>query len=149
MPDRQEPTEPRPDGATEGDGSVVSNPGELIRVANMLQVLLFEVHDTTLDEAGRRRLFDVQLRAVEAIKRLVSDDLDLELTNLGLPLDDIGATESELRIAQAQLVGWLNGLFQGIQAAMFARHMVPVDQLQQMQREIAQSSKTDSVGQYL
>ena len=152
MSDRHEVADAAPASPDEADHtevSIVSDPGELIRVANMLQVLLFELHDVSLDDAGRRRLSDVQRRAVEAIKSLLSDDLDAELTALGLPLDDIGATESELRIAQAQLVGWLNGLFQGMQAAMFARHLVPVDQLQRMQREIAESARSGSVGQYL
>ncbi|HEU5084221.1 MAG TPA: proteasome activator [Acidimicrobiales bacterium] len=131
------------------DGSVVSNPAALIRVANMLQMLTIEVHELPLDDAGRRRLFDVQHRAVDAIRSLVSDDLGAELSSLGLPLEDVGASESELRIAQAQIVGWLNGLFQGIQAAMFARQMVSVEQLQELQRQLGRGSQPTPPGQYL
>ena len=131
------------------EGSVVSNPAALIRVANMLQMLTVEVHELPLDDAGRRRLFDVQHRAVEAIRSLVSDDLGAELSSLGLPLEDVGASESELRIAQAQIVGWLNGLFQGIQAAMFARQMMSVEQLQEMQRQLGRGSQPAPPGQYL
>lgn len=139
--------ESRPGSAE--DGSVVKNPGELVRLATMLQALLFEVHDITLDEAGRRRLFAIHHRAVDAIKRLVSSDLEFELTHLGLPIEDVGASASELRIAQAQIVGWLHGLFQGIQAATFARQLLSVDQLQQMQRELTQSSQTKPESPYL
>lgn len=137
-----------PDADPHGE-SVVSDPAELIRLVNMLQVLMFEVHDVTLDEDGRRRLLDVHRRAVEAVKRLVSDDLDRELAELGLPIEDAGASTAAIKIAQAQLVGWLNGLFQGIQAAMSARRFVPVEQLQEIQRQIAQSSQNRPVGQYL
>lgn len=137
-----------PDGASD-DRSVVSDPAALIRVANMLQMLTVEVHELPLDDAGRRRLFDVQHRAVDAIRSLVSDDLGAELSSFGLPLEDVGASESELRIAQAQIVGWLNGLFQGIQAAMFARQMMSVDQLQEMQRQLSRGSQPGPPGQYL
>lgn len=140
------PVTPEPAG---DDGSVVSNPAALIRVANMLQMLTVEVHELPLDDAGRRRLFDVQRRAVDAIKALVSDDLDAELTALGLPIEDVEASEAELRIAQAQIVGWLSGLFQGIQAAMFARQMVSVEELQELQRQLSTSSQPAPPGQYL
>lgn len=140
------PVTPEPAG---DDGSVVSNPAALIRVANMLQMLTVEVHELPLDDAGRRRLFDVQHRAIAAIQSLVSPDLGAELTALGLPLQGVGASESELRIAQAQIVGWLNGLFQGIQAAMFARQMVSVDELQDLQRQLGRGSQPGPPGQYL
>lgn len=137
------------DDATEDDGSLVSNPAALIRVANMVQMLTAEVHELPLDDAGRRRLFDVQRRAVDAIRSLVSHDLGAELASLGLPLEDVGASDSELRIAQAQIVGWLNGLFQGIQAAMFARQVVPVEQLQELQRQLGPGTQPAPPGQYL
>ncbi len=154
MTDHGETSAPEPDedadaGGEDEEESIVSDPAELIRLANMLQALMVEVHEVTLDEGGRRRLFDVQRRAVEAIKDVVSDDLDSELENLGLPVENDDASVSELRIAQAQLVGWLNGLFQGIQAAMFARRVGPAEQLQQMQRQLTQSSQNRPPGQYL
>jgi hypothetical protein len=82
----------------------------------MVGTLLEEAHAATIDEAGRRRLADVYGRAVDAVKGAVSVELQSELAQLGVPLEG-AATESELRIAQAQLVGWLNGLLVGIQAA--------------------------------
>lgn len=136
-------------GDASDDGSVISDPAALIRVANMLQMLTIEVHELPLDDAGRRRLFDVQHRAVDAIRSLVSHDLGAELSSLGLPLEDVGASESELRIAQAQIVGWLNGLFQGIQAAMSARQMVSVEQLQELQRQLGPGVQPTPPGQYL
>lgn len=137
------------DATPDDDALVVRNPGALIRLANMLQALLVEVHEVALDGPGRRRLFDVQHRAVVAVKELLSEDLREELTNLGLPVEDPDASESELRLAHAQIVGWLTGLFHGIQAAMFAQQMVSVDQLQQLLRELGRTSQPVPPGQYL
>ena len=126
----------------------VSNPAEVIRLANMFQALMVEVRDLDLDEPGRKRLFEVQGSAVDELKELLSDDLEKELDSLGLPIRDEAATGAELRIAQAQLVGWLNGVFQGMQAAIMAQQMgQPQGQLpQQGPQELAESKGS---GQYL
>lgn len=118
------------DGATADDESApdssVENPAELIRIGSMVQALREEVDRLSLDEAGRRRLFEIHQQAVDAIKGIVSEDLEAELSELSLPLDDgDDATpgEAEIRLAQAQLGGWLEGLFRGLQAAMASRQM--------------------------
>ena len=60
----------------------------------------------------------------------LSVDLREELGRLALPFaDDVAPTSDELRIAQAQLVGWLEGLIQGIQATLFAQQMAAQQQL--------------------
>lgn len=148
MPPDPRPAVPGPD--TEGDhGWAVRNPGELIRLADMLQALLVEIHEITLDEPGRRRLFDIQHRAVVAIKELLSGELGDELTHLGLPVEDLDASTSELRLAHAQIVGWLNGLFQGIQAALYVQQTGSLEQLQGLQHELARTSQRTPPGQYL
>lgn len=114
--------------------SMISDPAGVIRVANMLQALVVEVRDMELDEAGRGRLFEIQRNAVDELKGILSDDLGDELQDLGLPIEEPDATGPELRIAQSQLVGWLNGLFQGIQAAVMAQQAGSAKQLQQLRR---------------
>lgn len=128
--------------------AMVSNPAEVIRLVNMLQALMSEVREIELDESGRKRLFDIQRSAVGALKDLVSDELEEELEQLGLPLEDEEASGSELRLAQAQLVGWLNGLFQGIQAAVMAQQAGSAQQLQQLRQQRPQLAESHG-GQYL
>lgn len=105
--------------------SSVENPAELIRIGSMVQALREEVDRLSLDEAGRRQLLEIHQQAVDAIKGIVSEDLEAELSELSLPLDDGDATpgEAAIRLAQAQLGGWLEGLFRGLQAAMASRQM--------------------------
>lgn len=105
--------------------SSVENPAELIRIGSMVQALRQEVDRLSLDEAGRRRLLEIHRQAVDAIKGIVSEDLEAELSDLSLPLGEGDATpgEAEIRLAQAQLGGWLEGLFRGLQAAMASRQM--------------------------
>jgi hypothetical protein len=97
--------------------SDVSDIRGLLRIGTMVGSLLEEAHALTMDDAGRRRLAEVYARALDAVKGAVSPELQGELSQLGLPLQDGASTESELRLAQAQLVGWLNGLLVGIQAS--------------------------------
>jgi hypothetical protein len=112
--------------------SSVTEPGKLMRIAIMLRELQEEVRRADPDEAGRQRLKMVQDRAFEQMRSVLSEDLQAELDRLVLPLDTDTPTESELRIAQAQLIGWLEGLFQGIQAAVFSQQMQARQQLEQM-----------------
>lgn len=127
----------------------VSDPGELIRLVNMFQALTVEVRDIDLDDAGRTRLFDVHRTAVQSLKEVLSDELEEELESLGLPIEDREATGPELRIAQAQLVGWLNGLFQGMQAAVMAQQLGSAQQLKQLQQQRPQLTDGHAGGQYL
>ncbi|MBI2206656.1 MAG: DUF2587 domain-containing protein [Candidatus Rokubacteria bacterium] len=111
----------------------VSQPAKLLRIASMIKELLSEVRQSSVDEAGRKRLHAIYDRAVDALREGLSDDLQQELRTLTMPLEGT-PSESEIRIAQAQLVGWLEGLFQGIQAALWAQHVQSRAQLEEMRR---------------
>ncbi len=102
--------------------AVVEQPAKLIRIASMIRELLEDVRQSKPDEAGRKRLREVYERALTALKEGVSKELQDELETLTLPLENT-PSESEVRLAQAQLLGWLEGLFQGIQAALWTQHM--------------------------
>lgn len=114
-------------------GPDIQQPGKLMRIASMVRLLLEEVRASPPDEAGRTRLREIYDRAVTALKETLSDELVHELETLTIPLDRT-PSESEIRVAKAQLVGWLEGLFQGIQAALFAQQMQARAQLQEMAR---------------
>ena len=103
-----------------------------MRIGSMIKQLLEEVRNAPLDEAGRRRLADVHHRSIEELKDGLAPELVAELDRIALPFRDDSPTDAELRIAQAQLVGWLEGLFHGIQTALVAQQMAAQQQLQQM-----------------
>ena len=111
----------------------VSQPAKLLRIATMIRELLADVRQSSPDESGRKRLGDIYTRAIDELKDVLSDDLQHELGTLTKPLEGT-PTESEIRIAKAQLVGWLEGLIQGIQAALFAQHMQARAQFEEMRR---------------
>jgi hypothetical protein len=114
--------EPRSQQPVIADGrSRVTDTGELVRLGSMLQTMIAEVHEVSLDEPGRERLRAIHDKAVDEIKSVVSPDLARELDALTLPLGEDLPSGAELKIAQAQLFGWLKGLFQGIQASMLAQ----------------------------
>lgn len=114
-------------------GPVVEQPAKLIRIASMIRELLEDVRQSKPDEAGRKRLREVYERALAALKEGVSKELQDELETLTLPLENT-PTESEVRLAQAQLLGWLEGLFQGIQAALWTQHMQARAEIEEMRR---------------
>jgi proteasome activator-like protein len=114
-------------------GEVIEQPAKLIRIAAMIRELLEEVRQSSLDEAGRKRLRQVYDRALATLREGLSEDLQQELDTLTIPLEGT-PSQSEIRIAQAQLVGWLEGLFHGIQAALWAQHMQSRAQLAEMRR---------------
>ncbi|MGB5755866.1 MAG: proteasome activator [Acidimicrobiales bacterium] len=113
----------------------VSEPAKVMRIGTMIRQLLEEVKATELDEPGRDRLKEIYETSVEELSKALSPDLRDELGRLALPFDE-GDTPSgpELRVAQAQLVGWLEGLFHGIQATLFAQQNAARQQLEQIQR---------------
>jgi len=113
------------------DGAI-EEPGKLLRIAVMLRELQEEVRRAPTDEIGRERLREVYGRAVEQLSSALSEDLREELTSLALPLTGGTPSESEILIAQAQLIGWLEGLFQGIQAAIVNQQLQARQQLEQM-----------------
>lgn len=121
------------DGPTEDPGSLVAQPAKVMRIGSMIKQLLEEVHAAPLDEAGRQRLSEIHRRSINELEDGIAPELREELERLTLPFEaGQTPTEPELRIAQAQLVGWLEGLFHGIQAALVAQQMAARMQLEQM-----------------
>ena len=113
----------------------VDQPAKVIRLGTMLKSLLEEVRQATLDENSRDRLRSIYDTSVEELGSALSADLREELKRLALPFGDEDVpSAAELQIAQAQLVGWLEGLIQGIQATLFAQQMAAQQQLQGMRR---------------
>jgi hypothetical protein len=125
-----EPTEIVEEEQAAPDG--VIHASKLMRIASMTRAMLDEVRQAPLDEAGRRRLTEVYERTFEEMEEVLTDDLREELQDIFLPLSSDASSDSEIRIAQAQLVGWLEGLFAGIQASLFSQQAAAASQLQQM-----------------
>jgi Bacterial proteasome activator len=118
--------------------SFVTEPSKLIRIASMTRAMLEEVRASGLDDSGRKRINAIYENSIDELREVLSDDLKDELDAIFLPLDEeTTPTESELRVAQAQLVGWLEGLFHGIQASLFTQQMSAQAQLEQMRRRMA------------
>ncbi|HWO62771.1 MAG TPA: bacterial proteasome activator family protein [Umezawaea sp.] len=125
------------DADTNGGGQDVSElveqPAKVMRIGTMIKQLLEEVRAAPLDEASRARLKEIHKRSIEELEDGLAPELRDELERLSLPFTEDGIpSDAELRIAQAQLVGWLEGLFHGIQTALFAQQMAARVQLEQM-----------------
>ena len=119
----------------EAANETVAEPGKVMRIGSMIKQLLEEVRQAPLDERSRVRLREIYQTSVKELSTALSPDLRTELQSLALPFDDQAIpSEPELRVAQAQLVGWLEGLFHGIQATLFAQQMAAQAQLQQMRQ---------------
>jgi Protein of unknown function (DUF2587) len=156
-------TMPMPMGVDDGDGGggvggMVEEPAKVMRIGTMIKQLLEEVRAAPLDEASRNRLRDIHAASIRELEEGLSPDLREELERITLPFSE-GETPSdaELRIAQAQLVGWLEGVFHGIQTALFAQQMAARAQLEEMRRKAlpgghsgpAQPDYRPGGGQYL
>jgi hypothetical protein len=115
----------------------ITSPTKLIRIASMVRGMLDEVRRAPLDDAGRRRLREIHEKSLEELEGVLSPDLRQELADVVLPFTSDAPTESELRLAQAQLVGWLEGLFHGIQATLFTQQAMAQGQLEEMRRRRA------------
>jgi hypothetical protein len=116
---------------------LVEQPAKVMRIANMIRQLLAEVKSAPLDDASRQRLRAIHKTSIEELKKGLAPELDEELERLTLPFNDNATpSDAELRIAQAQLVGWLEGLFHGIQTALFAQQMAARAQLEHMRRAL-------------
>jgi len=112
---------------------LVEQPAKVMRIGTMIKQLLEEVRAAPLDEASRARLKEIHKRSIEELEDGLAPELRDELERLSLPFTEDGIpSDAELRIAQAQLVGWLEGLFHGIQTALFAQQMAARVQLEQM-----------------
>jgi hypothetical protein len=141
-----EPTTPQ---ATES----IPSPAKVMRIGAMVRQLLEEVRHAPLDEAGRDRMRDIYDISVRELSESLSPDLAEELNRVAQPFTgEETPSEAELRVAQAQLVGWLEGLFHGIQATLFAQQMTARNQLEEMRRRAIPGrpgAGADPTGQYL
>ena len=140
-----EPTEPQPSNES------VASPAKVMRIGAMVRQLLEEVRHAPLDEAGRDRMREIYDISVRELADSLSPDLAQELGRVARPFTgDETPSEAELRVAQAQLVGWLEGLFHGIQATLFAQQVNARNQLEEMRRRALPGRPgPDPSGQYL
>ena len=132
---------PNPSGDGDGEQPItdlIEQPAKVMRIGTMIKQLLEEVRLAPLDEAGRERLKEIHRRSIGELESGLAPELVEELERLSLPFnDDQTPSEAELRIAQAQLVGWLEGLFHGIQTALFAQQVAARAQFEEMRRQAA------------
>lgn len=156
MPDQESESDPSPtDGvvvmsadassASADDGTpvmdLIEQPAKVMRIGSMIKQLLDEVRSAPLDDAGRSRLKEIHSRSIAELEDGLAPELRAELKRLTLPFTEgVAPSESELRIAQAQLVGWLEGLFHGIQTTLFAQQMAARAQFEEMRRRAALSA---------
>jgi len=131
----------------------ITQPAKLLRIATMVRELLDETRQASLDEPGRLRLRQIYERSVGELEEVLSPDLKEELASLAPPMQGV-PSESEIRVAQAQLVGWLEGLFHGIQAALFAQQASARAQFEELRRRglpsgQPQAEPQKTPGQYL
>ncbi|MHB2028238.1 MAG: proteasome activator [Acidimicrobiales bacterium] len=128
----------------------ISQPAKVMRIGSMVKSLLDEARAAPLDEAGRARLREIYETSVSELSGALSPDLGQELGRMALPFSGDIPSESELRIAQAQLVGWLEGLFHGIQASLFAQQAAAAAQLEKMRdRSLPSGAGEPRSGTYL
>jgi hypothetical protein len=155
LPARGRPGVPGPDGVASDDADgddgerreAVEQPGKVMRIGTMVKQLLDEVRQAPMDEAGRARLKEIYEQSVRELSTGLSPDLSAELDRMALPFEGEVPSEAELRVAQAQLVGWLEGLFHGIQATLVAQQMAARAQLDEMrQRGLPRGGDTEGAG---
>lgn len=119
----------------------------------MTRAMLDEARQAPLDEGGRQRLATVHAKSVDELREVLSSELQEEFNEIMIPLNNEGTSESELRVAQAQLIGWLEGLFHGIQASLWSQQMAAQHQLAEMQQKALipppKDSNDDQTGLYL
>jgi hypothetical protein len=116
---------------------LVEQPAKVMRIGSMIRQLLEEVKSAPLDDASRNRLKEIHASSIKELESGLAPELVEELERLSLPFTENSTpSDAELRIAQAQLVGWLEGLFHGIQTTLFAQQMAARAQLEQMRRAL-------------
>jgi hypothetical protein len=130
----------------DGESEQVTRPTKLIRIASMVRQMLEEVRRAPLDDAGRRRMREIHEKSVQELETVLSPELQQELEQVVLPFSSDAPSESELRLAQAQLVGWLEGLFHGIQATLFTQQAMAQGQLEEMRRRAIEGGAPDGAG---
>jgi hypothetical protein len=138
--DQGENASDRPEGHEESHEvspiELVEQPAKVMRIGSMIKQLLEEVRGAPLDEAGRARLMEIHRRSISELEQGLAPELVEELERITLPFGTNTPTDAELRIAQAQLVGWLEGLFHGIQTALVAQQMAARMQLEGMRHQL-------------
>jgi Protein of unknown function (DUF2587) len=132
---------PDENGSDGSDGErnitdLVEQPAKVMRIGSMIRQLLEEVKSAPLDEASRTRLAGIYAASITELEDGLAPELVEELDRLSMPFSSDTPSEAELRIAQAQLVGWLEGLFHGIQTAIYAQQVAARAQLEQMRRAL-------------
>ena len=139
------------DGAEDRTTESVNQPAKVLRIGSMVKTLLDEVRAAPLDEKSRVRLREIYEQSIHDLAEGLSPDLVEELERMAPPFDVDAPSDAELRIAQAQLVGWLEGLFHGIQATLMSQQMAARAQLEEMrQRGLPQAGdSTGRTGAYL
>src|ERR671918_2515827 len=149
VPGRPGPDGPEPEGEEQSER--VESPAKVMRIGAMVRQLLDEVRQAPLDDASRNQLREIYESSVKELSEVLSDELREELERLALPFgEDVTPSDAELRVAHAQLVGWLEGLFHGIQATLFAQQMEARAQLEEMRRRgLPAGERTERPGQYL
>ena len=144
-------------GGAQSDGDAgerltesVNEPAKVLRIGSMVKTLLDEVRAAPLDEKSRVRLREIYEQSIQDLSEGLSPDLVAELKRMTPPFDVAAPSDAELRIAQAQLVGWLEGLFHGIQATLMSQQMAARAQLEEMrQRGLPSAGETGRTGAYL
>jgi Protein of unknown function (DUF2587) len=138
-----------PSGEGEGDrteGESIEQPAKLLRIGSMVKQLLDEVRQAPLDEASRTRLREIYEQSIRELAEGLSPDLMAELDRVSIPFDSPTPSEAELRVAHAQLVGWLEGLFHGIQATLVAQQVAARAQLDEMRQRSLPAGATPDLG---
>ena len=153
-PAPQMPEAPGPP-VTQETGDSITQPAKLLWIASMVRELLEDTRQASLDEPGRIRLRQIYERSIGELEDVLSQDLKDELASLAPPMQGV-PSDAEIRVAQAQLVGWLEGLFHGIQAALFAQQQAARAQFEELRRRGLPSGQQqeppgprDVRGQYL
>jgi hypothetical protein len=147
-PEIVRPDQPSSEIAVPERRESVEQPAKAMRIGSMIKQLLDEVRAAPLDEKSRDRLRDIFETSVKELGDSLSPDLRDELASLAAPFDDaVIPTDAELRVVHAQLVGWLEGLFHGIQAALFAQQMQARQQLEEMGNRLPRGAMPEGPGQ--
>jgi hypothetical protein len=129
-----------------GPNESIEHPGKLLRIGSMVKQLLEEVRSAPLDEASRGRLREIYELSIHELADGLSPDLAAELDRISIPFDSPTPSDAELRVAHAQLVGWLEGLFHGIQATLVAQQVAARAQLDEMRQRSLPQGPDPSVG---
>jgi Bacterial proteasome activator len=138
------------DGNPEEQGEAVNQPAKVLRIGSMVKTLLDEVRAAPLDERSRVRMREIYEQSIHDLSEGLSPDLVEELRRMTPPFDAEAPSDAELRVAQAQLVGWLEGLFHGIQATLMSQQMAARAQLEEMrQRGLPSGDEPGRTGAYL